>query len=239
MTLPNKESNGTQKEQVKQMFDDIALKYDFLNHFLTVGIDKVWRRKVCKIVKQGNHKTILDVASGTGDLAIALSQLDTELIKGIDISPKMLALARKKVKDRGLSEVIKFVRGDAEDIKEENGSFQVVTCAFGVRNFENINNGLSEIYRVLGDNGRFVILELSLPRNRAIRKLYRTYFNHILPRWGKFISKDIFAYSYLPKSVEEFPEQEEIIATLKEIGFRECFVKTMHLGIATIYVAQK
>lgn len=239
MTLPNKENKGTQKEQVKQMFDSIALKYDFLNHFLTVGIDKVWRKRVCKIVKNGNHKTILDVASGTGDLAIAMSRLDTQLIKGIDISPKMLDLARKKVKEKGLSDVIKFIEGDAEDIKEEDNSFQVVTCAFGVRNFENVIKGLSEIYRVLEDGGRFVILELSLPRNRIIRKLYRTYFNHILPLWGKYISKDVFAYSYLPKSVEEFPEQEEIIATLIGIGFMECSAKTMHLGVATIYVAQK
>lgn len=221
------------------MFDSIAPQYDFLNHFLTLGIDKIWRKKVCKIVAEKAHNSILDIASGTGDLAIALGKTHPSKIVGIDISSKMLARARKKVKAKGLSSIIKLEHGDAEALNYQEKSFDIVTCAFGVRNFERMEKGIQEFHRVLSEGGNLVILELSMPENKVIKSLYTCYFEHILPRWGKIISRDMSAYTYLPESVEKFPSKTAFCKLLKDAGFTHCKAIPLSLGIATIFVATK
>ncbi len=241
MVVPYKEANTPKKEQVRQMFDNIAPKYDFLNHFLTAGIDKSWRVKVCKIVEGIAPQSILDMASGTGDLAIQLSRItpNPNKILGIDISEKMLNVGRNKVQKRNLAEVISFQTGDAENIEVEDSSFDVVTCAFGVRNFENIDKGLTEFYRVLNAKGTLVILELSIPENALFRLLYNVYFKKILPLWGRLFSKDKSAYSYLPESVVKFPKNADFVEQLKKAGFTEAKAESLTFGIATIFVANK
>lgn len=241
MVVPYKTEEVSKKEQVRQMFDTIAPKYDFLNHFLSAGIDKRWRKKVCKIVSETQPLCILDMASGTGDLALAMSRLEPKPTKiiGIDLSEKMLEVGRKKVTEKGLTEIIAFQSGDAEAIEEEKDSFDVVTCAFGVRNFENVPQGLSEFYRVLKPKGRLVILELSLPTNPLCRGVYNIYFRHVLPLWGKLFSKDKSAYQYLPESVIKFPKRENFLQTLEKIGFGKVYAKPLTFGIATIFVAEK
>lgn len=237
--VPYKNGDGSKKDQVRKMFDNIATKYDFLNHFLTVGIDKRWRKKVCKIVAQKKPKLIMDMASGTGDLAIGLSKLGVEKIVGIDISEKMLEIAEKKVKAKGLDRLITFKIGDAESLEDDDNTFDVVTCAFGVRNFENIEKGLSEFYRVVKPQGSLVILELSMPENRLFRFGYNTYFRYILPLWGRLFSKDNSAYNYLPESVLCFPRSKDFVEMLASIGFKNCRAKSLTFGVATIFVAEK
>lgn len=239
MVLPYKKADSSKKEQVKQMFDNIAPKYDFLNHFLTVGVDKRWRGKVCKIVAKKQPKVIMDMASGTGDLAIGLSKLKPEKIVALDISEKMLEFGRKKVKKRGLQDLITFKVGDAEAIQEADNTFDVITCAFGVRNFENIDKGVAEFYRVLQPKGRLVILELSVPQNILFRIGYQCYFYYILPLWGKLVSNDKSAYNYLPQSVAKFPRNEVFLEKLHNAGFTESYAKPLSFGIATIFVATK
>lgn len=239
MVVPYKEAEGTKKEQVRQMFDNIAPKYDFLNHFLTVGIDKGWRKKVCRIVAEKNPQYIMDMASGTGDLAIGLSKTQPKQVVGFDISEKMLEIGREKVRNKKLSDLISFKVGDAEAIEEDDNTFDAVTCAFGVRNFEDIDKGLSEFYRVLRGDGRLVILELSVPENPLFRTFYNTYFHYILPVWGKLVSKDTSAYSYLPESVAMFPKNKVFLEKLKAAGFKECYARPLTFGIATIFVASK
>lgn len=239
MVVPYKKENSPKKEQVKQMFDKIASRYDFLNHFLTVGIDKYWRKKVCKIVAEKSPKYILDMASGTGDLAIAISRLKPEKIIGIDISDKMLEIADKKVKKKGLDTMISFQTGDAEAIQEADNTFDMVTCAFGVRNFQDMHKGIAEFHRVLKAGGSAVILELSVPRNPLFRIGYHSYFHHILPLWGKLVAKDLSAYKYLPESVAQFPKNDVFLDYLKKAGFKQTYAKSLSLGIATIFVATK
>ncbi len=241
MVVPYKTEDAPKKEQVRQMFDTIAPKYDFLNHFLSAGIDKKWRKKVCEIVNATQPLSILDMASGTGDLALAMSKSEPKPTKiiGIDLSEKMLEVARKKVAAKGLTEVISFQAGDAEAIEEKNDSFDVVTCAFGVRNFENIPQGLSEFHRVLKSQGRLVILELSLPTNPLCRGVYNLYFRHVLPWWGKWFSKDKSAYQYLPESVIKFPKRGDFLAMLENAGFSKADAKPLTFGVATIFIAEK
>lgn len=221
------------------MFDNIAPKYDFLNHFLTMGIDKRWRNKVCKIVAKEQPKIIMDMASGTGDLAIGLSKLQPEKIVALDISEKMLEFGRKKAKKKGLQNLITFKTGDAEAITEADNTFDAVTCAFGVRNFENIDKGIAEFYRVLKQGGRLVILELSVPQNVFFRLGYNSYFHYILPLWGKLVSRDKAAYNYLPESVTKFPKNEAFLEKLRKAGFVKSYAKPLSFGIATIFVAAK
>lgn len=239
MVVPYKKTTSSKKEQVRQMFDNIAPKYDFLNHFLTVGIDKRWRHKVCKIVAEKKPKSIMDMASGTGDLAIGLSKLKPEKIVALDISEKMLEFGRKKAKKKGLQDLITFKVGDAEAIQELDRAFDAVTCAFGVRNFENIDKGIEEFYRVLKKEGRLVILELSVPQNALFRMGYHSYFHYILPLWGKLVSKDRAAYNYLPESVAKFPKNEAFLQKMRDVGFKNTMAKPLSFGIATIFVATK
>ncbi len=226
------------KENVRAMFDSIAPKYDFLNHFLSLNIDKIWRKKVRRIVENYEHDKILDIATGTGDLAIELAKTDAEKIIGVDISPKMIEIANKKIQKRNLSSKIEVKVADALNLPFENKSFDIVTCAFGVRNFEDLEKGLQEINRVLKNNGIAIILEFSQISNKLHRKIFNFYFYKILPFFGKIFSKNKNAYTYLPVSVNKFPYGKVFAEIMKRNGFEQVSFKKLSNGIATIYVAQ-
>jgi demethylmenaquinone methyltransferase/2-methoxy-6-polyprenyl-1,4-benzoquinol methylase len=236
---PYKDSDQQKKQQVEQMFDAIAPRYDFLNHFLSLGIDKLWRRKAIRILSAFQPKFILDVATGTGDFAIAALKLKPEKIIGFDISEKMLEVGRLKVARKSWQNIIAFVKGDSEAMPFDSASFDAITVAFGVRNFENLENGLREFHRVLKPNGVAIILEFSKPKYFPSKQLYLFYFFRILPLVGKLVSKDSSAYSYLPESVMAFPDDKRFLAILNRCGFSHSHQKRLTFGIATIYIAQK
>lgn len=223
------------------MFDNIAPTYDKLNHIMSLNIDRLWRRRVVRIVRRSGASKIMDVATGTGDLAIAMAKRsDRTQILGIDLSDEMLAIARAKVQKQGLEERILLEKGDAEQLgMVADGSIDAATVAFGVRNFENLERGLSEIYRTLREGGRLVVLEFSTPRNRVVRWFYKQYSDRLIPRIGGMISKDKEAYVYLPESVKEFPEPKRFIEILRSIGFKSIKRRQQSLGIAQIYEAKK
>ena len=222
------------------MFDNIAHKYDFLNHFLSLNIDKIWRRKAIKLLKNLNPKLILDVASGTADLAIEEERmLKPVKIIGIDISEGMLAVGRKKIEKKKISNIISLQIGDSENISFPDKHFDAVTAAFGVRNFENLEQGLSEMFRVLKESGEMVILEFSRPQKFPIKQFYHFYFFKILPGIGKIFSKDMSAYTYLPESVYQFPYGEKFCEILTKIGFSKVTHRYLGFGIASIYFAKK
>ena len=237
---PYKDSKQQKKQQVKQMFDNIAPRYDFLNHFLSLGIDKHWRKKAIKILS-GYNKTgsLLDVATGTGDFAIAASKLNPSKIVAFDISEQMLNVGRIKAEKLGLSNLIEFKKGDSESMPFSDRQFDAITVAFGVRNFENLEKGLTEFNRVLKPDGVVVILEFSKPKYFPFKQFYFFYFFTILPLVGKLVSKDSSAYSYLPESVMAFPDDQKFLSVLKNCGFSRSKQKRLTFGIATIYIAQK
>lgn len=225
---------------IAAMFDRISPKYDALNHLLSLNIDKVWRHKTAKVVAKNHPKTILDLATGTADLAIALAKRNPQAkIIGMDISEKMMEIGKAKIAKQGLESQIEVRFGDAAKLPFEDNSFDAVTVAFGVRNFENLDKGLSEISRVLKPNGHAVILEFSLPKRFPFKQLYHLYFKHILPRIGKWVSKDRSAYSYLPASVEKFPRPDCFLQILSDNGLKNNKKKAFSWGIATLYVVQK
>ena len=236
---PYKEAEGSKKEQVAQMFDSISERYDFLNHMLSMNIDKGWRKKVVKIAKAEGPKQILDVATGTGDLAIALTKANPESIMGIDISNGMLEVGRKKIKEKGLTEIISLQQADSENLPFEDASFDIVTVAFGVRNFENLEKGMSEIRRVLKPGGKALVLEFSQPTGFPFKQVYKFYFKNILPTLGKAISKDDSAYTYLPESVNAFPYGQKFVDVLESVGFKQNKFQPVTFGVATIYEAVK
>jgi len=221
------------------MFDNIAPKYDFLNHFLSLGIDKLWRKKAIRILSGYKSDNLLDVATGTGDFAIAATRLNPNRIIGFDISEQMLQVGRVKVKRLGLDQIIEFRKGDSEEMPFQNEQFDAITVAFGVRNFENLEQGLSEFFRVLKSDGVVLILEFSKPKYFPMKQLYLFYFFKILPFIGRMISKDSSAYSYLPESVMAFPDDQKFLSILRKIGFSQTRQKRLSFGIATIYIAQK
>lgn len=221
------------------MFDRISGRYDFLNHFLSLGIDKGWRKKVVAIAQRQNPETILDIATGTGDQAIALSALKPKKVTGLDISSGMLDVGRMKIAKLGLSELIDMKLGDSEDIPFEDNSFDVITVSFGVRNFENLKKGLSEMYRVLKPGGKAIILEFSQPQKFPMKQMYGLYSKRILPFVGGAISKDKSAYTYLPESVEAFPYGVDFTNLLEGIGYRSTKDTPVTFGIASIYEATK
>ena len=231
----------SKKEQVEQMFDNIAPTYDKLNHIMSLNIDRVWRRRVMRIVRRAKAHKIMDVATGTGDLAIAMAKrVDRTQILGVDLSEEMLAVARRKVEKQGLQERIMLEKGDAENLDMvASESIDAATVAFGVRNFENIERGLSEIYRTLKPGGKLVVLEFSMPKNRLVRWVYSQYAHRLLPRIGGMISKDKQAYTYLPDSVEEFPAPERFAEMLRGVGFVRVKTRSQSFGIAYIYDATK
>jgi len=236
---PYSESDLSKKEQVEQMFDNISGKYDLLNRILSMGIDVRWRKKVVKSVKKANPKTVLDIATGTGDLAIQIAKSTQAQITGFDLSAGMLEVGRKKVTKEKLDDRIEMIQGDAENMPFENNSFDVITVAFGVRNFENLKKGLDEIYRVLKPGGKFIILEFSQPESFPMKQLYAFYSKNILPKIGKQISKDESAYTYLPDSVKAFPYGEEMKKILKNSNFSKSSDKKLTFGIASIYESLK
>lgn len=237
--VPYKDETATKKEQVARMFDNISHRYDFLNHFLSLGIDKGWRKKAIKLLKPANPKIVLDVATGTGDFALQALTLKPEKIIGVDISAGMLDVGRKKLDKRGLTGVIEMVQADSENLPFEQNKFDAVTVAFGVRNFENLEKGLQEIFRVMKPGALLAVLEFSRPRRFPFKQGYNFYFKTILPKIGNWISRDKAAYTYLPESVEAFPDGEDFLTILKTIGYKNVSCKPLTFGISSIYIAQK
>ena len=224
---------------VQSMFNNIAPKYDLLNHLLSAGIDKIWRRKVRKILTPDQPEIILDVATGTGDLAIELAKLPVKKIIGIDIAEDMLEIGRKKIAKKKLENIIELKSGDSENIRFEDNHFDAITVAFGVRNYANLEKGLREMYRVLKPGKKAAILEFSKPASFPMKQVYQYYFNHILPAVGRMVSKDKSAYTYLPQSVARFPENKDFLYVLKKVGFKNPGQKRLTFGIATLYSAIK
>lgn len=234
-----KEKLDKSKENVSAMFNSIAHKYDFLNHFLSLGIDNRWRKKLRKQLPKNNKLKILDIATGTGDLAVEMAKLNPNKITGVDISPEMVKFGIKKIIKKKLDKIIELKVGDSLQLEFQDNSFDVVTCAFGVRNFENLEKGLKEIHRVLNKNGQILILEFSKPSNKFFGGIYKLYFLKILPMIGRLISKDNFAYKYLPISVNTFPYGKDFCNILKKTGFKETKTKEVTMGLASIYTGIK
>jgi len=237
--VPYKEDASGKKVQVARMFDSISGNYDFLNHFLSLGIDIRWRKKAVKLLEAEKPKMILDVATGTGDFAIQTLSLNPDKVIGIDISEGMLEVGRKKMMDRGYDAQIELLSGDSENLPFEQNKFDAVIVAFGVRNFENLEKGLAEMHRVLKPGGRMVVLEFSKPRMFPFKQLYNFYFTFILPKIGKLISKDPAAYTYLPESVQAFPDGDNFLGILNRLGFKDTLCKPLTLGISSLYTGIK
>ncbi|WP_340158904.1 bifunctional demethylmenaquinone methyltransferase/2-methoxy-6-polyprenyl-1,4-benzoquinol methylase UbiE [uncultured Maribacter sp.] len=236
---PYKDSDLGKKEQVTKMFDTISKNYDGLNRVISFGIDIKWRKKVVEILKKEQPNSILDIATGTGDLAIALTKTGARKIVGLDISPGMLAVGKEKVTDKNLDNTIEMVVGDSENLVFDANSFDAVTVSFGVRNFETLETGMAEILRVLKPNGTLVVLETSVPTKTPYKKGYNFYTKNILPLIGKIFSKDDSAYGYLSESASVFPHGENFNNILREIGFIDVTNKPQTFGVASIYVAKK
>ncbi|MEX2590538.1 MAG: bifunctional demethylmenaquinone methyltransferase/2-methoxy-6-polyprenyl-1,4-benzoquinol methylase UbiE [Chitinophagales bacterium] len=233
------QSTTTKKQQVEQMFDNIAPNYDFLNHLLSLGIDKLWRKKAVKIIGKTDPESILDIATGTGDFALELVKLKPKKIVGLDLSEQMLSFGRVKVKNKGLQNLIEMVQGDSEKLPYSDNSFDAVSVGFGVRNFENLEKGLSEIYRVLKPGGILAVLEFSKPKVFPVKQIFYFYFHFILPIIGKLFSKDQRAYTYLPESVEAFPEGKAFVGILEKQGFKSIECTSLTFGISSIYSGRK
>lgn len=227
-------------DKISAMFNNIAPAYDRLNHILSLGIDRCWRKKVASEIKKMGSKSVLDVATGTGDLAITIARGSKDIcITGSDFSEGMLEIGRAKVAKASLEGQIAMEWGDALDFKYQDDSFDAVTVAFGVRNFNNLSKGLSEMYRVVKDGGRLYVIELTMPENSFVKLCYNIYFTKVLPFFGRMVSKDNFAYTYLPQSVVSFTSREEFIKELYGVGFKSADYKNLTLGIATLYIAKK
>jgi len=226
-------------KRISEMFNGIAPRYDLLNHLLSANLDKIWRKNTIRQIDRTNNIRILDVATGTGDLAIEAAKLKPEEIVGVDISEKMLEIAKKKVNERKLSVPVSFQIAPAENLSFEDGSFDFVTVAFGVRNFEDLQKGLEEMRRVLKPGGKVIILEFSKPGNFFLKSIYYFYFRNILPLIGRMVSKSSFAYTYLPDSVDDFPYGNDFLHKLNEAGFRNTKLIRQTFGIASIYYGYK
>ncbi len=237
--LPYKDKQDTKKKQVATMFDNISAQYDFLNHFLSLGIDIRWRKKAISLLKADKPKLILDIATGTGDFAIESLALKPDHVIGVDISEGMLEVGRKKLKRKGLESVIELQKGDSERLLFDDNKFDAIIVAFGVRNFENLEKGLKDMHRVLRSGGKVVILEFSKPRTFPFKQVYQFYFKWILPKIGRLISKDSSAYTYLPESVNEFPDGKDFLGILEKTGFKQTECKPLTLGISSIYTGIK
>jgi demethylmenaquinone methyltransferase/2-methoxy-6-polyprenyl-1,4-benzoquinol methylase len=236
---PYKDSSAGKKEQVTTMFDNISKEYDGLNRVISFGIDISWRKKVTKIVSRNNPKQILDIATGTGDLALMMSQLNPDKIVGLDISAGMLEVGKQKIAKANLSDQIEMVVGDSENMPFDDNTFDAITVSFGVRNFANLDKGLKEIKRVLKPNGTFVVLETSNPTKFPFKQGYKFYTSFILPVIGKIFSRDKMAYSYLCESANSFPFGEAFDNILQKNGFINTEYKPVTFGVATIYSATK
>jgi demethylmenaquinone methyltransferase/2-methoxy-6-polyprenyl-1,4-benzoquinol methylase len=228
-------TDKSKKEEVAQMFNNISARYDFLNHFLSLGIDHIWRRKAVNKLREIQPKRILDLATGTGDFAIALLKLNPTQIIGMDISSGMLDVGKNKMKAKNVSHIIDMQLGDSENMPFEDGYFDAVTVGFGVRNYENLEKGLTEMLRVTRSGGKIVILEFSKPKSFPIKQAFGFYSRFIIPFFGKRISKDEKAYAYLPESVAAFPEGKAFTDILSKLGYKQVDATLVSGGIATIY----
>ncbi len=237
--VPYKNDEATKKVQVARMFDAISGNYDFLNHFLSFGIDIRWRKKAIAMLAEGKPKFILDVATGTGDFAIEALKLNPDQIIGVDISEGMLEIGRKKMKANGHEAVIELRTGDSENLPFEENKFDAVIVAFGVRNFENLEKGLAEMLRVMKPGGRAVVVEFSKPRAFPMKQLYSFYFRFILPKIGRLFSRDPSAYTYLPESVQAFPDGDDFLLILSKLGYKNATCQTLTFGISSLYTATK
>ena len=237
--LPYKDNDTSKKEQIAAMFNSISGKYDFLNHFLSLGIDILWRKRAVRLLKKHQPKLILDIATGTGDFAIEALSLNPEKIIGVDISEGMLSVGREKLIKKNLTDKIELISGDSEFLPFEDNFFDAVIVSFGVRNFENLEKGLSDMLRVLKPGGKVVILEFSKPKSFPFKQIYQFYFQWILPKIGKLISKNHAAYTYLPDSVEAFPDGDDFLNILNKTGFQKNQCTPLTLGISSIYSGSK
>ena len=236
---PYNQDDKSKKQEVAEMFDNISARYDFLNHFLSLGIDKIWRRKAIKQLRSIPVKKIIDSATGTGDFAIAALKLNPEEVIGLDISAGMLAVGEQKMIKNKVDSIIKMQLGDSENIPYDSNYFDALTVGFGVRNFENLELGLTEMLRVLKPGGKAVILEFSKPKRFPIKQIFGFYSRYFIPFFGKRISKDAQAYSYLPESVAAFPEGKDFEEILHKIGYKNIESTLVSGGIATIYAGIK
>ncbi len=236
---PYGDANKSKKEEVAEMFNNISKRYDFLNHFLSMGIDKLWRKKAVGKLKELKPQRLLDIATGTGDFALALLKLNPKEVIGLDISEGMLAVGREKMIKKGVDNIISLKLGDSENIPFDDNYFDGLTVGFGVRNFENLEQGLSEMLRVIRPGGKAIILEFSKPKKFPVKQFYGIYSKHLIPFFGKNISKDEKAYAYLPESVEAFPEGESFVSILQKVGYKDVKAEMVSGGIATIYTGIK
>ena len=236
---PYNQVDKSKKQEVAEMFDNISARYDFLNHFLSLGIDKIWRRKAINQLRSTPVKKIIDIATGTGDFAIAALKLNPEEVIGLDISAGMLAVGEQKMRKNKVDSIIKMQLGDSENIPYDSNYFDALTVGFGVRNFENLEMGLTEMLRVLKPGGKAVILEFSKPKRFPIKQIFGFYSRYFIPFFGKRISKDAKAYSYLPESVAAFPEGKDFEDILHKIGYKNIESTLVSGGIATIYAGIK
>jgi demethylmenaquinone methyltransferase / 2-methoxy-6-polyprenyl-1,4-benzoquinol methylase len=236
---PYSNSPKGKKDQVAEMFDNIAPRYDFLNHFLSFGIDKIWRRKAIRLLMKHSPSNILDVATGTGDFAIESLKTGAQKVIGVDISEEMLVVGRAKIKTLGVDHRIILQKGDSEELEFSDDSFDAVTIAFGVRNFENLSKGIDELFRVLKPGAIICVLEFSKPKYFPIKQMFGFYSFYILPFFGQLFSKDKSAYRYLPESVEQFPDGEDFLKVLKQSGFTQTREYRQTFGVATIYTGIK
>jgi len=237
---PYKDQQTAKKEQVANMFNNISKTYDFLNHFMSLGIDIIWRKKAIKELLTDKPQEILDVATGTGDFAFeALEILKPKKIIGVDISRGMLDIAQEKITKRKKQDVFEVRLGDSEKLLFDDNTFDAVTVAYGVRNYENLEKGIADMLRVLKPGGKVVILEFSKPRNFPIKQLYNFYFHYITPTIGKIFSKDSSAYSYLPESVEAFPDGERFTSLMEKVGYKNTKWRSLTFGICSIYTGNK
>lgn len=236
---PYNQVDKSKKQEVAEMFDNISARYDFLNHFLSLGIDKIWRRKAIKQLRSFPVRKIIDIATGTGDFAIAALKLNPEEVIGLDISAGMLAVGEQKMIKNKVDSIIKMQLGDSENIPYDSNYFDAITVGFGVRNFENLELGLTEMLRVLKPGGKAVILEFSKPKRFPIKQIFGFYSRYFIPFFGKRISKDAQAYSYLPESVAAFPEGKDFEDILRKIGYKNIESTLVSGGIATIYAGIK
>lgn len=237
--LPYKNQTQSKKEQVATMFNNISKRYDLLNHLLSLGIDIYWRKRAINLLRSEKPKTILDVATGTGDFAIEALSLDPDKVIGVDISEGMLDIGRQKLRRLQLDQKIELRSGDSERLLFDDNIFDAVIVAFGVRNFEHLEKGLADMYRVLKPGGTVVILEFSKPKRFPLKQLYNFYFKYILPSIGRLISKDQSAYTYLPESVQAFPDGKAMLEVLNRIGYKNTICRSLTFGISSIYTGKK
>lgn len=236
---PYNQGDRSKKEEVAEMFNSISGRYDFLNHFLSLGIDKLWRKRAVKELKEVNPKRILDIATGTGDFAISDLRLKPEEVIGIDISQGMLDVGIEKMKKKKVDHIVRMELGDSEALRFDDDYFDGITVGFGVRNFENLERGLTDMLRVLRPGGKAIILEFSKPKKFPVKQAFGFYSKRVIPLLGRSISKDKRAYTYLPESVAAFPEGEDFMAILRKVGYNDVKAIPVSGGIATIYTGRK